>query len=130
MNGSSWMNSQGYQGVHMYQQDQNSNARFASSGGFGFGGFASGFGPQQNVGFGNQQNGFPHQSQFSQSSGFPSQFGNRPSSQANFVANAETCPSFTGNVQRATTAAATHPWYFDSGATDHITNSLQNIVQP
>lgn len=28
------------------------------------------------------------------------------------------------------TGTSGHPWYFDSGATSHITNNLQNIEYP
>lgn len=35
-----------------------------------------------------------------------------------------------GHHSSATTSSATHPWYFDSGATNHITNNLHNIEQP
>lgn len=38
--------------------------------------------------------------------------------------------AFSGNYQYATTSKATQPWYFDSGATNHITNTIQNIEHP
>lgn len=37
---------------------------------------------------------------------------------------------FSSNIQRGITSTTIHPWYFDSGATNHITNSLQNLDQP
>lgn len=37
---------------------------------------------------------------------------------------------FSGTHQYSTTFSGSHPWYFDSGATNHITNNLQNIDQP
>ncbi|KAG5526466.1 hypothetical protein RHGRI_032665 [Rhododendron griersonianum] len=43
-------------------------------------------------------------------------------------------PSFTGftggysGTSSSVTNPSTHPWYFDSGATNHITNNLQNLA--
>ncbi|KAG5560719.1 hypothetical protein RHGRI_003902 [Rhododendron griersonianum] len=47
--------------------------------------------------------------------------------------NAPSFSGFTGgsfNAFSSVTSPATHPWFFDSGATNHITHNLQNLANP
>lgn len=44
--------------------------------------------------------------------------------------HSEVSLDFSSNIQSGITSATTHPWYFDSGATNHITNNMQNLDQP
>ncbi|KAG5545337.1 hypothetical protein RHGRI_017712 [Rhododendron griersonianum] len=36
----------------------------------------------------------------------------------------------SSSVQTAVTTPQSHPWFFDSGATNHITNNVQNLTNP
>lgn len=39
-------------------------------------------------------------------------------------------PSGGSVVPSSVASTSAHPWYFDSGATNHITNNFQNLTNP
>ncbi|XP_058226359.1 uncharacterized protein LOC131335146 [Rhododendron vialii] len=49
------------------------------------------------------------------------------------LSNSPSFSGFTGgysHVSSSVTSPSTHPWFFDSGATNHITNNMQNLANP
>lgn len=54
---------------------------------------------------------------------------NGPSSKETTVGQVPVSTGFSGSHIQANTSSVTHPWYFDCGATNHITNNLNNIEQ-
>lgn len=112
-------------GLNMYQSGQYSNYRMsgppvASHSGFSGGSFGLGGIPM------------PPQAHFVESYGpitMPTNFkGTNSGSSAG--GSVSMTFGFSGNHVQAFISPASHPWYFDSGATNHITNNLQNIEQP
>lgn len=62
----------------------------------------------------------------------PSQFVNHLPTALNITHMPQNMSQMPSNpsVQTSVSSPHTHPWYFDSGATNHITNNLQHLTNP